>query len=97
MAPLGYFLIAWLILLAIYAIFVLLTLIQMLRHGLPSPFTYVSTFIFIAVIAAVVLGSGMYFLGVDWNQTVNFLPSGIDFFFTGGESSGGEAALDIPL
>lgn len=96
MAPLGYFLIAWLILLAIYAIFVLLTLIQMLRHGLPSPFTYVSTFIFIAVIAAVVLGSGMYFLNVDWNQTVNVLPQGMDLFF-GGESSGGEIQLDIPL
>jgi hypothetical protein len=95
MIPLGYFLIAWLILLAVYAALVLFTLIQMLRHGLPTPFTYVSTFVFMAVIAAVVLGSGTYFLDVDWNQTVDVVPDGI-VSLLGGES-GASGAADIPL
>lgn len=97
MIPLGYFLIAWLLLLVIYAVLVLLTIIQMLRHGLPSPFTYVSTFLFVAVIAAVVLGSGMYFLDVDWDKRVDVLPQSIGFFFTGGDTLGNDAPLDIPL
>lgn len=96
MVPLGYFLIAWLVLLAIYAILVLITLVQMLRHGLPTPFTYISTFIFVAVAVLVVIGSGMYFLSVDWNQIVDVVPKGM-LFFVGGEESSGDAALDIPL
>jgi len=97
MVPLGYFLIAWLVLLAFYAVFVLITLIQMLRHGLPSPFTYLSTFIFIAVIAAVVLGCGMYFLNVDWDQTIHVLSGVTGLFFKDSGLTGGEAPLDIPL
>jgi hypothetical protein len=95
MIPLSWFLVAWLILLAIYALLVLFTLIQMLRHGLPSPLTYASTFLFVAVIAAVVLGSGMYFLNVNWNESVSLLPSSINALIPGDVSS--EGPVDIPL
>lgn len=90
MIPLGYFLIAWLILLGFFGILMILTLMQMMRHGLPSVSTYLSTFLFVAVVAAVVLGSGIYFSNVDWNTQVNIVPSGMEFLF------GGESA-EIPL
>ena len=94
MIPLGYFLIAWLILLAIHAFLTLFTIMQMLRHGLPSALTYASTFLFVAVIAAVVLGSGIYFMDVDWNNGVNLVPGSLFGAFGGSESGG---IVDIPL
>ncbi len=94
MIPLGYFLIAWLVLLAINAILVLLTLMQMLRHGLPSAFTYISTLVFVAVIAAVVLGSGLYFMNVNWDVSVSVFPGSMNAFFGGSAES---TIVDIPL
>ena len=94
MIPLGYFLIAWLVLLAINAILTLLTLMQLLRHGLPSSFTYVSTLVFMTVIAVVILGSGFYFMNVDWNVSVNVIPLSL-FGLFGGEIGG--TVIDIPL
>jgi hypothetical protein len=85
MFPLGYFLIAWILLLALYAFLVLLTLTQMLRHGLPTRATYVSTSIFLIVVVAVVLGTGFYLIGVDWTERVNVLPEGFRFFLGGAE------------
>jgi hypothetical protein len=94
MIPLGYFLIAWLVLLAVNAILVLLTLMQMLRHGLPSAFTYLSTLIFVAVIAAVVMGSGLYFMNVNWDVSVNVVPGSLGALFGGSPDS---TLIDIPL
>lgn len=96
MVPLGYFLIAWLVLLAIYAVLVLITLIQMLRHGIPSAFTYISTFVFIAVIVLVVVGCGLSFLNVNWNCSVNVIPEGMGFFFSGNDVPN-DVPLDTPL
>ncbi|MBD3251702.1 hypothetical protein GF380_04600 [Candidatus Uhrbacteria bacterium] len=96
MVPLGYFLIAWLILLGIFAFFVLFTLIQMLRHGLPGMFTYLSTFLFVAVIVLVVLGSGLYFLQVDWNDSVSIIPESLRYLFGGGNVVN-DTVVDIPL
>lgn len=80
MIPLSYFLIAWVILLAIFGMMTLLTLLQMLKHGLPSPMTYASTFLFLIVTAGVVVGSAMYFAGVDWSSSVELVPSGVTLF-----------------
>jgi len=81
--PLGYFLIAWAVLLAVYGILVFLTLVQTLRHGLASPFTYASSFIFIAVIVIVVGGCGILFTNTDWKAEVNVVPSNISSTFFG--------------
>lgn len=78
MIPLAYFLIAWLVLLGIFSILLLLTLMQTLRHGLPTPSTYISTFLFLAVIALVVLGVGGHLTGVDWEQSVALFPQGAE-------------------
>ncbi len=83
MVSLTLFLIAWIVLLAIYAILVLITLIQMLRHGLPSASAYVTTFVFLLVMAGVVIGTSVYFTGVDWSVTVNVVPEGLLPFFFG--------------
>lgn len=85
MIPLGYFLIAWIVLLGLYAVLVLLTLLQMIRHGLHTPAAYISTFLFIIVILAVVIGSGLYFSGVDWTGGIDLLPDGLNLFFFGEE------------
>lgn len=87
MLPLGYFLIAWLALLGLYAVLLLLTLLQVIRHGLSTPSAYISTFVFIIVVVAVVVGTGLYLTGVDWTKSVNVLPEGLNFFFLGGNSA----------
>jgi hypothetical protein len=94
--PLSYFLVAWAILLGFNGIFVFLTLIQALRHGIASPVTYLSTFIFLAVIVVVVGGCGVYFLNTDWSAGVNVLPNDFQTYFFGG---GAEKRIlqDIPL
>ncbi len=84
MAPLTYFLIAWVAFLAVYGILVLVTLIQMLRHGLPSTATYVTTFVFLIVSAGVIFGTSWYLTDVDWTVSVNMVPEGILPFFLGG-------------
>lgn len=71
MIPLIYFLIAWVVFLAIFTIMSLLTMMQMLRFGLAGLGTYASTFIFMAFSVVIVLGSAAYFAGVDWNQTAD--------------------------
>ena len=81
MIPLSYFLIAWVILLVIFGVLMLLTLVQMLRHGLASPSTYISTFMFLVVTAGVLLWTLMYFTSVDWNTSINVLPEGIETLF----------------
>ena len=80
MIPLSYFLIAWVILLAVFGIMTLLTLVQMLKHGLPSPMTYASTFLFLIVTIGVIVGSAVYFTGVDWTMTISLIPSEITLF-----------------
>jgi len=96
MVPLGYFLLAWLVLLAIYAFLVLLTLVQMLRHGLPSVSAYASIFIFLIVTVGVVLGTGFYLISVDWTESANVIPKGLEFIFGGGRgATPGEIQLDL--
>ncbi len=79
--PLGYFLIAWAVLLGLYGILVFVTLVQTLKHGINAPLTYGSTFIFLTVIVAVIGGCGIYFMQVDWTTEVNILPASVSSFF----------------
>ncbi|MDO8584232.1 MAG: hypothetical protein Q7R83_03590 [bacterium] len=71
MISLSWILIGWLILMAIYALFVLLTITVYLRYGVAYPTTYVATAFFLGVMTFVVIGVGSYFLTVDWSQTIN--------------------------
>ncbi len=73
MIPLWIFLIAWLILMAIYAIMVFISVVQMLRYGISSAMTSFSTIIFLSCIVFVLGGAGLYFLQVDWTQTLTFM------------------------
>ena len=81
MFPLSYFLVAWVILLAIFGFMTLLTLIQVLRHGLPSVYTYVFTFSFLLITAGVVIWTSLYFTRVDWSTEVSLVPSSFGSFF----------------
>jgi hypothetical protein len=71
MIPLLWLLLAWLILMGMFALVTLLTVVMNLRYGLSSFGTYVSTAVFLSVIALVLLGTGAYLFTVDWSQTLN--------------------------
>ncbi|MCI0479237.1 hypothetical protein L0Y59_01710 [Candidatus Uhrbacteria bacterium] len=71
--PLIYFLIAWLILLAMFALLALVSVVQMLRFGVAGSGTYVSTAVFLGVTAFVVGGVGLYAAGTDWSSTLDIL------------------------
>lgn len=73
MIPLIWFLIVWLVLVAIFTLMAALTAIMNVRYGLTSIGTYVSTAIFLGVIAIVLLAVGSYALTIDWEQSVNLL------------------------
>lgn len=75
MIPLSYFLVAWLVLVALFALMTFITVIMNVRYGLSGLMTYVSTGVFLAVICAVLLGVGGYFATIDWSQEVDLLPS----------------------
>ncbi len=75
MIPLSYFLVAWIIFLGIFGVMTTLTLVQMLRYGLSSFWTYASTFIFLVVVVGTLVGLTVYVGGVDWSAPVNIVPN----------------------
>ena len=74
MIPLTYFLIAWVVLLGIFGLAMFVTLLEMLKHGLPAMTTYVATFIFLIVTASVVVGTSLYLTQTDWSIGINIVP-----------------------
>lgn len=64
--PLSLFFIAWLLLLAVFALLALVSVVQMLRFGIAGPGTYLSTALFLLVVAAAVGGTLLCLSGVDW-------------------------------
>lgn len=72
MVPISYFLIAWIILLSLYLIMAMVSVLQMVRFGIAGFGTYASTTIFIALLVITVVGSGLYFLTVDWSGSLGF-------------------------
>lgn len=73
MFPLFWFLLIWLVLVAIFSFMAGLTAIMNVRYGLTSFGTYVTTAVFLGVIAIVLIAVGGYALTVDWNQNVSLL------------------------
>ncbi|MFA6429983.1 MAG: hypothetical protein WCV84_05830 [Patescibacteria group bacterium] len=75
MIPLSWFLIAWLILVAIFALLALFTIAINTRYGFASLGTYSATAIFLLVAVGVILTTGGYLMTVDWSQSLNVIPS----------------------
>ncbi len=71
MIPLPYFLIAWIVLVGIYAIMALLSTYQMLRFGLAGTGTYLSTIIFLAGVLIVIFAASAYLVSIDWTRSVD--------------------------
>lgn len=81
MIPLVYILLFWIACVAIHGVLVFITAIQGIKNGVPGFFTYLTTFLFLSVIIAVVLGCGSYFLTVNWKDSVQVIPTTIGDFF----------------
>ena len=71
MIPLVWLLLAWLVLIGIFALATLLTLTTYLNYGLSSLATYVSTALFLGVVVLVLMGTGSFLLTIDWSQSLN--------------------------
>jgi len=70
MIPMSFLLLAWLIFVAIFVLFALLTIAVHIRFGISNPITTVSAGIFLTVSILVILATGIYFLQVDWSKNV---------------------------
>ncbi len=70
MISMSILLVAWLVLVAIFVLFAILTIAVHIRFGISSPFTTVSAGIFLVVSILVIFASGVYFLQVDWSKNV---------------------------
>lgn len=92
MVPLAIFLAIWLVLILINGILTLVTLGQFFKYATPGPLAYGYATIFIGFMIAAILGCGSYFINVDWDQKINFIPTSIQSIITG---SG--VAQDTPL
>lgn len=80
MIPLGYFLVAWLVLVGIFAVMALITVLMNVRFGLSGIVTYAMTALFLGVVCVVLLATGGYFLSVDWSQDVTFVSPSTNVF-----------------
>lgn len=87
MIPLSYLVVAWLLFLVVYVIFVLLTLKQMLKHGTRTPATVIATFLFMGIAAIALFGSANVVLGTDWDQPVQILPTGMTSLIPGSSNT----------
>ncbi len=75
MIPLVYFAIAWLVLVAIFALMTFITVLMNVRYGLSGLLTYISTAFFLIVICGVLFGVGSFLVSVDWSKDLDILPS----------------------
>lgn len=71
MLPLYIFLLAWLVFIGLYAIMSFLSVMQMVRFGVAGSGTWLATMGFLVGAFLIILGSGMYFLTVDWHLQLN--------------------------
>lgn len=70
MIPMSFLLLAWLVLVAIFVLFALLTIGVHIRFGISNTTTTVTAGIFLTVSILVILATGIYFLQVDWSKNV---------------------------
>ena len=74
MIPFVYFLIAWLVLIAIFALMSFITVLMNLRYGLSGSVTYLTTAIFLGVSCLILLGVGGYLFTLDWTVSIDLIP-----------------------
>lgn len=80
MIPLVYFAIAWLVLVAVFALMTFITVLMNVRYGLSGMMTYLSTALFLTVVCGVLLGAGSYLITVDWSQDVEIMPASTNIY-----------------
>ncbi len=71
MFPLYFFVLGWLAFLAIFLIVSAFSILQMLRYGLAHKVTYMTTFLFVLLSSAVILGTLGYLATVDLKAEVD--------------------------
>lgn len=71
MIPISFFLVAWLVLVAIFGLMAMLTVYMNIKNGITTFGSYVTTAIFLGVSLFVILGVGGYVLTIDWTQTIS--------------------------
>ena len=71
MIPLTLFLFVWLILLVIFLLFALISVVQMLRYSVAGTTAYITTSVFIGVVAVTIFSTGLFLVNVDWSQGFN--------------------------
>lgn len=58
-------------LICIYAVFSLISVVQMLRFSVAGPMVYISTFSFVIVATLVILATAAFLWGIDWSQVLD--------------------------
>lgn len=75
MIPLIWFLVAWIILLGIFALLTAVTLFMHFRFGLTGSGIFASSAVFLSVVGLVILLTSVYLYQVDWTQSLQILSS----------------------
>ena len=75
MIPLSWLFVAWLILVAVFALLAMFTAILNVRFGLASFGTYATTAVFLLVPALVIIAVAFFMITVDWSQSFEIMPS----------------------
>jgi len=65
------FLLVWFALLAAIGLMSMVSVIQMLRYGIASVGTYLTTTLFLIIAFLVVFGTSAYLVTVDWQQNLD--------------------------
>ncbi len=71
MIPLYYFLLAWLVFLAIFLIIAAISILQMLRFGLSHILTELTTAAFVLISAVIIIGTLGFLSGVDLKSNLD--------------------------
>ena len=75
MIPLLWFLLGWLVLVALFALAALITVGLMLKFGVSSINTYLSTALFLGVTFIILGATGLFLSNVDWTQSMSIFSS----------------------
>ena len=71
MIPLYYFLLAWLVFLAIFLIIAAISILQMIRFGLSHILTELTTAVFVLISAVIIIGTLGFLSGVDLKSNLD--------------------------
>lgn len=75
MIPFSWLLLAWLVMLGVFALVALITLFTHVRYGVANVTTYFSTLLFLGVTTGALFLTGTYLMHVDWSQSLDLGPT----------------------